>query len=128
MKQRANRQQGFAAIMAVFLIAGLAAMGGYMLTFSNTQHLTSMQDVLGSKVYWAARGGLEWGVTQASASNCPAGTLTLEGFNVTVTCASQTYSDDGSKTILRITSTAASAGSVGSVGYIERSVSGSIEF
>lgn len=55
-------QQGFAAIAAIFLVVILAALGAFMLTFSNTQQLASAQDLQGSRAYWAARAGLEWGI------------------------------------------------------------------
>ena len=57
MKMSRFHQQGFAAIAAVFLVVVLAALGAFMVTFSNTQQLTSAQDVQGSRAYWAARGG-----------------------------------------------------------------------
>ena len=70
MKHSHPAQRGFAAIAAIFLVVVLAALGGFMLTFSNTQQLTSAQDVQGSRAYWAARAGLEWGIASATAS-CP---------------------------------------------------------
>ena len=46
---------GFAAIAAVFLVLVLAALGAFMVSFSNTQQLNSARDVQGSRAYWAAR-------------------------------------------------------------------------
>jgi MSHA biogenesis protein MshP len=130
MKTNRARQQGFAAIVAVFLVVVLAALGAFMVTFSNTQQLTSAQDVQGSRAYWAARAGLEWSVSSAiTASACPASptTLTIDGFSVVVTCTVQAYTDNGvTQKIFQLISVAAAAGAVGSVGYIERSVSASI--
>lgn len=127
-------QQGFAAIAAVFLVLVLAAFGAFMVSFSNTQHLNSAQDVQGSRAYWAARAGLEWGVSAsiAAAAPCAATTLTVEGFAVTIVCSMRTYVDDGitpgvSPRIFQITATAISTAAVGSVGYIERSVSTALE-
>ena len=129
MKHSRPAQHGFAAIAAIFLVVVLAALGGFMLTFSNTQQLTSAQDVQGSRAYWAARAGLEWGIASAAAS-CPASptTLTVDTFSVLITCALQTYPEAGATVnIFRFTSVASSAGAVGSVGFIERSVSASLE-
>ncbi len=133
MKSRAI-QRGFAAIAAIFLVVGLAALAAFMVTFSNTQQLTSAQDVQGSRAYWAARAGLEWGVSRALAASCAASTdLTLGDFTVTVTCSeSAAYSDTGFlpgvlPRIFQFTATARSAAALGSVGYIERSVSTSLE-
>lgn len=121
-------QRGFAIIAAIFLLVVLAALGAFMVTFSNTQHLTSAQDVQGSRAYWAARAGLEWGIASTTAT-CPTSptTLNVNSFSVVVTCGLQTYSETNAAiNIFRITSVA-SAGSIGSLGFIERSVSASIE-
>jgi MSHA biogenesis protein MshP len=132
-------QSGFAAIAAIFLVVILAALGGFMLTFSNTQQLTSAQDVQGSRAYWAARAGLEWaiGITTASVPVAPATTpppacsaastaLTIDGVSVTVTCTPSTYTEAGvTLYIFQFGSTASAGGAVGSVGRVERSVSAS---
>jgi MSHA biogenesis protein MshP len=128
-------QHGFAAIAAVFLVVALAALGAFMVAFSNTQQLTSAQDALGTRAYWAARAGLEWGLTTGNATcNLPASatstTLTVDGFTVTVTCALLPITTPEAGTSLKIVqfiSTASSGPAVGAVGYIERSVSASIE-
>ena len=129
MRHFSRPQGGFAAIAAIFLVVVLAALGGFMLTFSNTQQLTSAQDVQGSRAYWAARAGLEWGIASAAAA-CPASptTLTVDTFTVLITCTLQAYAEAGATVnILQFTSVASSAGALGSVGFIERSLSASIE-
>ena len=141
MKPRRSIQQGFAVIAAIFLVVVLAALGGFMLTFSNTQQLTSAQDVQGSRAYWAARAGLEWAIVAvplAPATLCPNTTSTViaagvgpgpvDGFTLQISCSNNTYTEGGtSPTIYRFESWAFTAGSVGSVGYIERSLSVSLE-
>ncbi|MCM8580609.1 MAG: hypothetical protein NFV56_14210, partial [Candidatus Accumulibacter sp.] len=62
-------QGGFALVSAIFLLVVLAALGAFMLTFSNTQQLTSAQDVQGSRAYWAAKGGVQWAAGVIIASN-----------------------------------------------------------
>lgn len=130
-------QRGFAAIAAIFLVVVLAALGGFMLTFSNTQQRTSAQDISGSRAYWAARAGLEWGIFRVTALAVPAcpvspTVLVIETFNVTVTCTPQPYQDEGgvaapNTTIFQLRAVAASADAVGTAGHIERSVSASLE-
>ena len=136
-----SRQSGFAAIAAIFLIVILAALGGFMVSFSNTQQLTSAQDLQGTRAYWAARAGLEWGIGSVSAVVDPAtltastcstsvGTpMTVDGFSVSVTCSVATYVEAATnKYILQFQSVAAtSGGTAGSIGYIERSISASME-
>lgn len=136
-------QSGFAAIAAIFLVVILAALGAFMVTFSNTQQLTSAQDLQGSRAYWVARAGLEWGIGSVVAStppDCPAAsgpplgkTLSTTfdgGFTVTVTCSRADYTEASAtpnRFIFQITSVAKTAGSPGSIGYIERSISASME-
>lgn len=129
-------QQGFAAIAAIFLVVVLAALGGFMLTFSNTQQLTSAQDLQGSRAYWAARAGLEWAVVAipATPALCPnaassfvAGAPTLiNGFTIQIRCSRNVYDESGVTITIYKFETIASMGTVGSIGYVERSVSASI--
>lgn len=131
MTTRTTLQRGFAAIAAVFLVLVLAALGAYMVSVSNTQQLNSAQDVQGSRAYWAARAGLEWaiasvppGSTACWATVPPAA---IEGFTLAVSC-SMTSFPEGTATvrIFRLTSRAW-VGTVGSVGFVEREVSASVE-
>lgn len=131
-------QRGFAAIAAIFLVVLLAALGGFMLTFSNSQQLTSAQDLQGSRAYWAARAGLEWAVVNVKASPaivCPNGVTTamagapgtIDGYTMGVSCTLSTYTEAGASVRIYVIESSASVGSVGSVGFIERSVSASLE-
>lgn len=133
-----KRSRGFALASGIFLLVILALLGAFMLNMSNTQHLTSAQDMQGSRAYRAARMGLEWAAaTLAPLTACPAATTTLDtapdGFTVVVTCVVNTYNEAGPagdipRPVFWITSTAASAGAVGSVSYVERSLNAFIEF
>ena len=133
MNTRHSTQHGFAAIAAIFLVVALAALGAFMVMFSNTQQLTSAQDLQGTKAYWAARAGVEWGIANsgtvaaAAAADCSANptTLSVEGFSVAVTCPRSAYVDGDNLNVFQITAVA-SSGTPGSVGYIERSVSASV--
>lgn len=132
MKIAQSIQRGFAAIAAIFLLVVLAALGAFMLTFSNTQQLTSAQDLQGSRAYWAARAGLAWAVSSAIAAPaaCPVAPVPfdIEGFAVTIACARETFNEGGATVVIfRIEATATQGGAVGSVNRVERSVSASLE-
>jgi MSHA biogenesis protein MshP len=146
MKRTGSAQHGFAAIAAIFLVVVLAALGAFMVSMSNTQHLTSTQDLLGSRAYWAARAGLDWGLVKAplDANLCPNAVATqmaptaatpvvltsVEGFTVELLCAKNSYTEGPtSLTIYRIEARAHSAAPItpGSLAYIERSLSASME-
>lgn len=131
MKSMHTSSRGFAAIAAIFLVVVLAALGAFMVTLSNTQQLTSTQDIQGSRAYWAARAGLEWGINRINTANaCPAVSTnlgTIEGFTVTVDCALSVYSEAGqTRNLFRVTALA-NAGTPGSVGYVDRSVTATLE-
>ncbi len=136
-------QRGFAAIAAIFLVVILAALGAFMLTFSNTQQLTSAQDLQGTRAYWAAQGGLEWAIggvvattvptppsTVPLPATCPtsAPPATIDGFNLTIACTPLTFSEAGTNDvrIFQLRSVAWS-GTVGSINFVERSVSATME-
>ncbi|MBI2749230.1 MAG: hypothetical protein HYX43_07820 [Burkholderiales bacterium] len=134
MKPQYSVQRGFAAIAAVFLVVALAAFGAFMVSFSNTQQLNSAQDLQGSRVYWAARTGLEWAIptVRATPATCIATMASppqpFAGFTIAVGCTSQTYTEGtATVTIYRFTSTAHTAGSAGNLGFVERSVSAAME-
>jgi len=130
------RQRGFAAVAAVFLVVILAALGAFMVTFSNTQQINAAQDVQGTRAYWAARAGLDWGIGSVVASvtvppACPTSPTPLAtvfdgGFSVTVTCVRTDFveaSASANRFMFRIEAVAQSGGSAGSLGYAERSLS-----
>lgn len=134
MKHVRAAQHGFAAIAAIFLVVLLAALGAFMVGFSNTQQLNSAQDLQGSQAYWAARGGLEWGIPTVMAtpalcvSPMASPPTPLDGFTVSVDCVANAYTEGmATVTIMRLTATARRGGVAGNVGYVERSVSASVE-
>jgi MSHA biogenesis protein MshP len=127
---RSTHQSGFAAVAAIFLVVLLAALGAFMVSISNSQQISSAQDVMGTRAYWAARGGLEWGVATANASSvCPVSptTLTLDGFNVAITCRSSLFSEAGKSVTLLGLTAVASVGTLGTLTYVERSVTAGLE-
>ena len=128
----AGKVRGFAIVSAIFLLVALAALGAFMVMFSNTQHLTSAQDIQGSRAYWAAKGGVQWaaGFIVANGGACPASPSTPafgDGFTVTVTCNSNVYREGQDRRVYRIIATATAGGPVGSLNYIERQVQAFID-
>ena len=122
------KQAGLSIISAIFMLVLLAALAAFMLTFSTSSNVTQAQDIQGSRAYWAARSGLEWGAYRVLQDNaCATTTLTLSGFTVAVTCTlSPLYLEGGSNVnIYRITSTA-NQGTLGSVGYVERQLQATV--
>lgn len=127
------RQQGFTTLAAIFIVVVLAVLGAFMVTFSNTEHLTSASDLQGTRAYRACRAGIEWMGAQLSASHtaCPLAstTFTLDGFSVNATCTMHSFDEAGTTAnIFWVVSTASAGGAVGSMAYVERSCHGFMEF
>lgn len=133
MKANRNAQRGFAAVAAIFLLVVLAALGAFMVSISSSQQINAAQDVRGTRAFWAARGGLEWAMGSLSAAPtvCPVppAPFTLDGFTLAVTCSAASFDEAGvTRRIFSVTSRASAGTGAGSVGFVERSVSASVEF
>ncbi|MES2948869.1 MAG: hypothetical protein V4858_10055 [Pseudomonadota bacterium] len=139
MKPQYRAQTGFAAIAAIVIVVLLAALGGFMVSISNTQQLSSSQDVQGSRAYWAARAGLEWAVVAIpdAPALCPNAALTqvavasvpspIEGFAIQVRCSKTTHAEGAATPTIYQFESQASIGTMGAIGFIERSVTASLE-
>ncbi|MEO8153963.1 MAG: hypothetical protein ABI605_12895 [Rhizobacter sp.] len=125
--KRAAPQRGFAMVAAIFLLVVLGLLGGLMLSLTTSQQTSAVRDLLGSRAYYAARTGLEWGAYQAvQANSCPAASalpnaVVATGFSVQIACvASGPYNEAGNPvTLYQITATA-SAGTAGAHDNAER--------
>lgn len=122
-----NPARGFAMVSAIFLMVVLGLLGALMVSMSNTQQISAVRDTLGTRAYYAARAGIEWGAYQAlrsgscAASTTPAPLATATGFSVVVACTASGPHDEGgaSVTVYQITSTA-STGTLGRHDHAER--------
>ena len=99
---RAAATRGFTLVSAIFLLVVLAVLGAAIVIVSTTQQIGSAMDVQGSRIYQAARAGIEWGVYQQTRSVSCAGSAsfaftapTLTGITVTVTCTAYTDGSGG---------------------------------
>ena len=126
-------QRGFAIVAAIFLLVVLAALGAFMLTFSTVQHITSAQDVQGTRAYQAARTGIEWGAYQVLRnSSCPSSSSltaggTQAGFSITIQCARfGPYTEGGNAVNMYQIKSTASQGTLGSATYVERQLQATV--
>ena len=126
--QLSTQAQGFALVSAIFILVVLALLGAMMVALSSTQHVGQARDLFGSRAYFAARAGIEWGVYAALRNNACAPSTTLPalagsaaGFAVVVTCSLSGPFDEGgaSVRVYQLTSTA-TRGAVGSPEQVER--------
>jgi MSHA biogenesis protein MshP len=122
-----GRTRGFAMVSAIFLMVVLALLGGLMVSMSNTQQISATRDTLGTRAYYAARAGLEWGAYQALQNGSCAGSSALPnavaatGFSVTVACSTTGPYDEGGSTVTlyQVTATA-TTGTLGRHDHAER--------
>lgn len=109
---------------AIFLLVVLALLGAMIVSLSTTQQLGSARDLLGSRAYFAAKAGIEWGshrVLQGGA--CAASTTlpALAGFTVVVNCSAHGPYDEAGQAVrvYQLTATA-STGTPGAHDHAER--------
>ncbi|HEY4956870.1 MAG TPA: hypothetical protein VII31_03575 [Caldimonas sp.] len=120
--------RGFALVSAIFILVVLALLGAMMVALSTTQHVGQVRDLFGSRAYFAARAGIEWGVYAALRNNACAASATLpplagsaQGFSVVVGCTLSGPFDEGGTTVrvYKLTSTA-TRGAAGAPDQVER--------
>ena len=128
-KATVKAQRGFAIFTAIFFLVVVAALGGYMLHISSTQQINSAQDLQGARAQWAAQGGLDWAIASVlSSAACAAPPTALESFVLRITCTAQTYDEVGVKLqIFQIDVTAHSPVAPGTQGFVERSLTATVE-
>lgn len=125
-----KQQGGFALVAAVFIVVVLALLGIMMVTIGGMQRATASAAVQGARAYHAARAGIEWGAFQAMppTSSCVASsnfTLSipgLNGFNVTVQCASTQHRERGDLYDVYVITSTATSGSFGDADYVSRRI------
>jgi MSHA biogenesis protein MshP len=140
-----------AVMAAIFLLVALSALGAFMLNFTNVQQSSSALDIEGTRAYWAAKSGLDWGIHQAyqnaaNACACPNGcaggsakantsSITVGNFTATVACNCIPVCEEGvSKSIYKYSVNACNQPSGGacpnssptSSNYVNRQLFGSV--
>jgi MSHA biogenesis protein MshP len=129
LSARLKTQRGFAIVTAIFLLVVLALLGAVIVSLSSTQQIGVTRDLQGSRAYFAARAGVEWGMFQALQSgSCVVGPTTIPalagsaaGFTVSVGCASSpTYNEGGTNVVVYQITATATQGTFGALNYVER--------
>lgn len=122
------KNNGFALISAVFILVILSLVGTYIINLAAVQTMTATYSLQGTRAYYAAKSGLEWGVYQVvnNANSCPAATTLnftqggLNNFNVQVSCNLSNYIEGSTNyNVFRITAFS-QQGSYGSTDYTSR--------
>ena len=118
--QKLTGQQGFTLVQAIFIVVVLALLGAAMVRLLGVQTATSTLAVQQARAYAAARSGLEWGATRAVAGASCSDSMTIDTFQVTVSCGSQAVEEGTGSYIVYSISSHARFGSYGSPDYVSR--------
>jgi MSHA biogenesis protein MshP len=131
------RQHGFALVVAIFIVVVLAMLGVMMVTIGGMQRATVSAAAQGTRAYYAARSGVEWGIYQAVVgSSCvatsPLGPPTtptfalsvsgLNGFNVWVNCTSTQHRERSNTYNVYVITATATSGAFGDADYVSRTL------
>lgn len=105
-----HKQSGFSIMSAIFIVVVLALVGSYIVSLASLTAASGNLTVQGTKAYFAAKSGLEWGIYQVAPLagsggsgppyNCPTSPTTLtfsqgglKGFNAVVTCTQAAFTE-----------------------------------
>lgn len=129
-----NKQAGFSIVMAIFILVVLSLLGSYMVKLSGVQHATSVFAVQGARAYQSARAGIGWAVARVhNGGGCgdvtaasPLSFADINGFSVSLTCTSQSFSEGVDTIIVYKMSALSEFGSYNSASYISRKIEVSI--
>lgn len=118
------KQQGFSIITAIFVLVVVGLLGGYMVRMTGVEASTSNLAVQGVRTYLSARAGLEWAMVKISTgSTCTSvdgKSYTLDGFNVNLTCTSQSFTEGTRNYSVYTVNAQSQYGSFGSANYVAR--------
>jgi len=132
-RDASRAQRGFAAVVAIFVLVVLGAMGAALVTVFSAQQRSSGFDAAGIHAYYAARAGVDAGAFIAlNSGTCTGFTTTIAPYTVTVTCDASTHTEVATDvTIYRITATACNRApscpqNADGATYVERQVRGTV--
>ena len=122
-----HNSDGFALPAVIFMMVIVTLLIVAMVRIQVTQSATTDLRLLGTHAYWAAKSGAEWAAYQihrsAPGAGCTnaIGTMTIDGFQVSVSCSSNSYLEGGNSVYLyQIIVLSTSGAAVGSPDYVSR--------
>lgn len=138
---RRRYERGFALVAAIFIVVVLAMLGIMMVTLGGMERATATTAVQGTRAYYAARSGIEWGTFQAL--NTPLGTTCalepatvtsaftlsvsgLNGFAVTVVCSYTPHRERGTTYNIFVITSTATSGNFGDADFVSRTLNATV--
>lgn len=132
-----TRQHGFALVAAIFIVVVLAMLGVMMVTIGGMQRATVSAAAQGTRAYYAARSGVEWGIygainnTAATCGGLPSTPTTntftlavngLNGYTVSVVCSYTPHFERGNPYNVYLITATATSGAFGEADYVSRTL------
>ena len=126
-----KQSQGFSLVAVIFIITILAGAVVFIQRISNVSVATNNLAMQGARAWQAAEAGSEWGIYQVTNGGCPAATSTfslteqsLIGFDVTVNCSSNSYTEESGTVTMYFLEIFAKSGTLGiTPEYVSRKIS-----
>jgi len=130
-----SKQQGFSLVAVIFLITVLATAVVFIQRISSVSVATTTLAMQGARAWQAAQAGAEWGIYKVINGGCPTSPSTfilseqsLSGFNVSVSCTSQSYTEVGLTVTMYYLDVLAESGTFGtSPDYVSRKITLTVE-
>jgi len=131
MKRRSQR--GLSVLLVIFLLGAVSLLGVVIATLATTQHFSVAFSARATQAYFAARSGMQYAAARVTAGAGCAGvtpTLTIDGFNVAITCNVSGTFNEGEATAYSIydLATTASAGSFAAPDVTNRRLRATVKF
>ncbi len=127
-------ESGFTIVTTIFIVVILASLAIFMVTLGTTQRATSTFSIIGSRAFYAARSGVEWGVDSVLSNGvCFANptTFTLNGgmtsgFDVELNCTSTAVTEGPDVYNVYNLQVTASRGQADQDDYFSRTITASV--
>ena len=130
-----NKQKGFSLVAVIFIITVLALAVVFIQRISNVAVASNNLAMQGARAWQAADAGAEWAIYQVTTAGCAAATSnftlteqSLNGFDITINCSSNDYSEAGVTTTIYFIDVFAESGTYGTTpDYASRKISLTVE-
>ena len=108
----AKSQHGTSVLLVIFLLGTASLLGVVIATLASTQHFNVAFSARATQAYFAGRAGMQYAAARVTAGAGCAGVtpiLTIDGFNVAITCNVSGTFNEGDATAYSIYDLAATA-------------------
>lgn len=124
-----SKQRGFGLVAAMFLIIVFAGAIAAMWRMSVTQSTTSSLALQQARAYQAARAGIEYGIARALGGEACTSPISLDGFEVTVSCTRSEVvaAEEGRTLVFHEIEAVASHAASGSPDHVYRKLNAVVE-